>query len=279
MNILLLGKSGLLGQALFRVFSNHHVITAPTHRELDVTNQHQLKEYIENRSLDFVINATGYTKVDEAESHKDGAFLINVASVKYLAQILAFKNIPLVHFSTDYIFNGSKNDGYEESASHSPISVYGASKAAGEQEILNTLESFYLIRTSWIFGPGGKNFVDTMIELRHKNPNKPLRVVSDQRGCPTYTLDLAQAVFRLLEGKNYGIYHIVNGGNCSWYEFAQEIFHQLGVPQEIVPITSQELKRPAKRPACSVLKNTKLPSLRSWKEALADYLAHKTLIL
>lgn len=279
MNILLLGKSGLLGQALFRVFSNHHVIIAPTHNECDVTDKNQLEAFISKQPIDLVLNATGYTKVDEAEQNRDAAFLLNSTAVKYLCQILAAKNIPLVHFSTDYVFNGTKNEGYLESNLPAPLSVYGASKAKGEEEIFSSLKSFYLIRTSWIFGPGGKNFVDTMIKLRHKNPEKPLEVVSDQKGCPTYTFDLAQAVFRLLETKNYGIYHIVNSGNCTWYEFAQEIFHQLGVPQEILPITSEQLSRPAKRPACSILQNTKLEPLRPWKKALADYLMNKTLII
>lgn len=279
MNILLLGKSGLLGQALFRVFSNHHVIIAPTHNECDVTDKNQLEVFISKQSVDVVLNATGYAKVDDAEQNRDAAFLLNATAVKYLCQILAPKNIPLVHFSTDYVFDGTKNEGYTESDSPAPLSVYGASKAEGEKEILKSLKAFYLIRTSWIFGPGGKNFVDTMIELRHKNPEKPFEVVNDQKGCPTYTFDLAQAVFRLLETKNYGIYHIVNGGNCTWFEFAQEIFQQLGVPQEILPITSEQLNRPAKRPACSILQNTKLEPLRPWKQALADYLMNKTLIL
>lgn len=279
MNILLLGKSGLLGQALFHVFSNHHVLIAPTHNECDITNQNQLTAFISRQPIDFVLNATGYTKVDDAEQNRDAAFLTNVTAVKYLCQILGPKNIPLIHFSSDYVFDGNKQEGYKESDAAAPLSVYGASKAAGEKEILTTLKNFYLIRTSWIFGVGGKNFVDTMIELRHKNPGKSLKVVDDQKGCPTSTLDLAQAVLRLLESKNYGIYHIVNSGNCSWYEFAREIFHQLGVPQRIIPITSQELNRPAKRPACSILKNTKLAPLRPWREALADYLMHKTLIL
>lgn len=279
MKILLLGKSGLLGQALFRVFSNHHVIIAPTHNECDVTDKNQLKTFISRQPVDAVFNATGYTKVDEAQQNRDAAFLLNATAVKYLCQILAPKNIPLIHFSTDYVFDGTNNEGYSESDSPAPISVYGASKAEGEKEILSSLKSFYLIRTSWIFGPGGKNFVDTMVELRRKNPGKPLKVVNDQKGCPTYTFDLAQTVFRLLETKNYGIYHIVNGGNCTWFEFAQEIFHQLGVPQEILPITSKQLNRPAKRPVCSILQNTKLEPLRQWKQALADYLMNKTLIL
>ncbi|MBI2638748.1 dTDP-4-dehydrorhamnose reductase [Candidatus Peregrinibacteria bacterium] len=279
MKILLLGKTGLLGQALFRVFSNHHIVIAPSHEECDVTNPANLKAVFSAQPFDLVINATGYTKVDDAEKNRDAAFLLNAAAVKNLCQILAHKNTAFVHFSTDYIFDGANKEGYIESDSPAPLSVYGASKAAGEKEILSSLKSFYLIRSSWIFGPDGKNFVDTMIELRHKNPGKPLKVVDDQIGCPTFTLDLAQAVFGLLETKNYGIYHIVNSGSCSWYEFAQEIFHQLGVPQEIIPITSQELNRPAKRPACSILKNTKLAPLRSWKHALGDYLMNKTLIL
>jgi dTDP-4-dehydrorhamnose reductase len=278
MKILLLGKNGLLGSAIFGANKAHETIGL-SHSECDICKTKEVESQISKISPDVVINATGYTAVDKAETEPDKAFEINSKAVGELSKILAEKNIPLMHFSTDYIFDGSNPNGYKETDLPSPQSVYGKSKAAGEVEIFKNLKNYYLIRTSWLYGPGGKNFVDTMIELHRKNDGKPIKVVNDQRGCPTYSIDLANAVLGLLQAKKYGIYHMVNDSSCTWYEFAVEIFRQLGVNQPIDPITTKELNRPAPRPACSILLNTKLPKLRSWQEALEDYLSNKTLIL
>lgn len=279
MKILLLGKSGLLGHALEKTLSGLCEVYAPNHKECDVTDPKMLGKQITNAKPDVIINSTGYTAVDDSETHKEEAFKLNSEAVKNLAQISKSKNIPLMHFSTDYVFDGEKSDGYTETDSPSPVSVYGASKAEGEKELMKNADKFWLIRTAWLYGPGGKNFVDTIINLARKNEGKPLKIVNDQIGNPTLSLDLAQAVLALLKGKSYGIYHIVNGGTCSWYEFAQEIFKILGIPQKIIPISSSELNRPAKRPKYSILKSSKIPELRHWKEALSSYLKEKTLIL
>lgn len=278
MKILLLGKSGLLGQALYKTLSGFYEISAPDHQECDVTDKKNLEKQIAGVNPNIIINGTGYTAVDDAETHKKEAFKLNSEAVKNLAQISKSKNIPLMHFSTDYVFNGEKK-GYGESDSPSPVSVYGTSKAEGEKELMKNADKFWLIRTAWLYGPGGKNFVDTVINFARKNEGKPLKIVNDQIGNPTLSLDLAQAVLALLKGKSYGIYHIVNGGTCSWYEFAQEIFKILGIPQKIIPIFSSELNRSAKRPKYSILKSSKIPELRHWKEALSSYLKEKTLIL
>lgn len=279
MKILLLGKTGLLGKAILSAFEGHHNVTATEHTECDVTDVNSIEHWVSEISPELVINATGYTAVDRAEEERDRAFCVNADGVGNLCKILAPKNIPLIHFSTDYVFDGEKKEGYGECDSPSPVSVYGASKAGGESEIQKNLVNFYLIRTAWLFGPGGKNFVDTMLSMVEEGRERILKIVNDQMGNPTYTADLAQAVLRLLNGAPYGIYHIVNTGDCSWYDFASEIFHQLGLPQKIIPITSKELNRAAVRPHYSILRSTKLPPLRHWKEALADYLQNKALIL
>lgn len=278
MKILLLGKNGLLGSAIVKANQSHEIIGL-SHSECDICNTAEVAAQITKVSPDIVINATGYTAVDKAETEADKAFDINAKAVGELSKILAKKNIPLVHFSTDYIFNGKNPNGYKETDLPSPLSVYGKSKAAGEVEIFKNLKNFYLIRTSWLYGEGGKNFVDTMIELHRNNKGKPLKVVSDQRGCPTYTNDLADAIFRLIKAKKYGIFHLTNDEACSWYEFAIEIFKELGVNQPVIPITTEELNRPAARPKNSILFNTKSEKLRHWKLALKDYLSNKTLIL
>lgn len=279
MKILLLGKTGLLGKAILSTFEGHHNVTATEHAECDVTDANSIEHWVSEISPELVINATGYTAVDRAEEERDRAFRVNADGIGNLCRILASRNIPLVHFSTDYVFDGEKKEGYEESDSPSPLSVYGASKSAGESEIQKNLKNFYLIRTSWLFGSGGKNFVDTMLTMAEEGHERVLKIVNDQIGNPTYTVDLAQAVLRLLHGKPYGIYHIVNEGDCSWYDFASEIFHQLGIPQKIIQITSKELNRPAKRPKYSMLRNTKLPPLRPWREALSTYLQEKQLLI
>ncbi len=278
MKVLLLGKTGLLGSALFEAFEKAgHQVIAPSHEELDIEKKKSVQEEIARIAPELVVNAVGYTNVDNAEQEQEKAFTLNSNGVAHLAYALHGTKIPLIHFSTDYIFDGTKAQGYTESDAPAPLSIYGASKGAGEFEIMNALTHYYIVRTSWLFGPGVKNFVDTMLTLAEKG--EPIRVVTDQIGNPTYTPDLAQGVLRLLKGSAYGTYHMVNEGDTSWYDFAVEIFNQLGVPQKILPITTAELARPAKRPHYSMLRSTKIPYLRPWKEALEAHLTNKQIII
>lgn len=278
MKILLFGKNGLLGSALVKFLSRAHEVASFSHEECDICDEKSVRSAIKKTKPDLVINATGYTNVDKAEQEEEKAFSINEKGVENIAKNLESSKIPLIHFSTDYIFDGGEKEGYVESDSPSPLSVYGASKAAGEKAIVRILKNFYIVRTAWLYGPGGKNFVDTILSLAQKN--EQLRVVADQMGSPTFTFDLADAVANLIKSAlPFGIYHLVNEGSLSWYEFAVEIFHQLGVPKQIIPITAEELARPARRPKFSFLRNTKFAKLRPWKEALKEYLQNKTLIL
>lgn len=278
MKILLLGKTGLLGSVLFRVFSDKNELFSPSRKQCDVTNINSIRSAIEESRPNIIINATGYTNVDKAEEEYLEAEFVNSFGIENLVKTLQEKEIPLVHFSTDYVFDGAKKEGYAEQDAPNPLSAYGRSKAKGEARIINNLTKYYLIRTSWLFGENGKNFADAMLKLAKTNDE--ISVVDDQIGCPTYSLDLARAVKELVENKSpFGIYHLVNDGRCSWFEFAQEIFFQLGLAVKVLPITSEQLKRPAKRPKYSVLLNTKCAKLRPWQQALADYLKEKTLIL
>lgn len=277
MKILLLGKNGMLAQAILSVFKGKHEIIATAHSECDITKPEDIVRWVDSVSPKMVINATGYTKVDLAEKEKDLAYKVNAEGVGNIARVLSDKNIPLIHFSTDYVFNGENQDGYYEDASYSPISVYGASKAEGEKEIVKNMKKYFIVRTSWLYGPGGTNFVDTMLNLARKKEN--IRVVCDQTGCPTYTFDLAQAILKLSDGDKYGIYHLTNDGSTTWYDFSVEIFNQLGIPILITKIASDENNKPAKRPRYSILINSKFPNLRYWKDALTIFLGNKTLIL
>lgn len=277
MKILLLGKNGMLAQAILSVFKGKHDVIGVSHAECDITKPEDISKWVEQISPKMVINATGYTKVDLAESDKETAYRVNAEGVGNIARVLASKDIPLVHFSTDYVFNGENEDGYYEDDLYSPISVYGASKADGEKEIVKNMKKYFIVRTSWLYGSGGTNFVDTMLNLARKKEN--IRVVGDQTGCPTYTFDLAQAVLQLSEGDKYGIYHMTNDGSTTWFDFAVEIFKQLGIPMHITKISTAERNTPAKRPKCSILINSKFPHLRYWKEGLTAFLSNKTLIL
>ncbi|MFA5995264.1 MAG: dTDP-4-dehydrorhamnose reductase [Patescibacteria group bacterium] len=270
---LLLGANGMLGWQLQQAFSDYH-LTSWTRADLDITNQTQVLEKITALKPAIIINTAAYTAVDQCESNRAIAFLVNAEAPKYLALAAKQINAVLVHYSTDYVFNGTKAAGYLENDTEiNPVSVYGESKAAGEQAIQKILKNYYIIRTAWLYGEHGMNFVDTMLRLAKEKPE--LKVVHDQHGSPTYTKDLAEQTRYILEQPMpYGIYHVTNSGVCTWYEFAKTIFIVANTKIKVTPCTTAEFPRPAKRPEYSVLLNTKLPPLRSWQKAAQDYLLH-----
>lgn len=268
MKILILGSEGMLGTALMRVFPD---AIGYDKNELDITDHDALHDALYEREPDFVINAAAYTNVDNAESEPALAALVNGKAPLYIAEICRDISATLVHFSTDYVFDGKNPDGYNEEDEPNPINTYGRSKLLGEKAIQENLGHYFIVRTSWLFGPNGKNFVDTMLKLGRDK--KELKVTDDQIGKPTYTFDLADAVQKLITHDfSYGIYHITNEDAVSWHNFACEIFNEVGLKVNVKAISSDELDRPAERPLCSILKNNKFPLLRSHKSALAEYL-------
>ena len=258
-NILILGANGLLGRDLAAVFPGARLCG---HKDLDITDEAAVKAYILEMKPDLVINAAAYTNVDGCEDDIETAFAVNGDAPGYIAAACREAGAVLVHYSTDYIFDGSKTE-YVESDQPNPINVYGASKFRGEQKIAENMDDYRIIRTSWLFGRHGKNFVETIRHLSREN--ETVRVVTDQVGKPTYTVDLARKTAEIAECPP-GIYHATNDGACSWYEFARAF------APNVVPCTSNEFPRKAKRPAYSVLVNTKTSPMRPWKEALDDYL-------
>jgi dTDP-4-dehydrorhamnose reductase len=300
MKIAVLGSSGMLGTALMQCFATYEVAgfdrsAKDLDRQLDITDREQVFSVLSAMKPDLVLNAAAYTAVDDAEKNPDVAMKVNRDGVQYLADFCTSTGARLVHFSTDYVFDGEKPyenllAGYRENdMPGNPANVYGTSKLSGERALTNFEKSpsgnfamkgnFYLVRTSWLFGPNGKNFVDTMLLLGQKyhlaDPSNrtPLRVVNDQIGKPTSTFDLARATLQLIQEKRpFGIYHLVNEGVVSWYEFAREIFEEVKMNVEILPVSSGEFPRPAVRPAFSALENTLFPKLRSHGEALREYL-------
>ncbi len=279
--ILILGAKGMLGSDLCFIFRKDKPICWDI-KELDITNKKEVEKKIKKLKPEIVINAAAYTDVEKAEKEFFLAKKINAEAIKTLAKICAKIDAIFVHYSTDYVFDGKKKNGYQEKdIPKNPVNKYGLSKLLGEKVIENCklkIKNFkhYLIRTSWLFGSKieptkHKNFVQTILKLAKEK--KEIKVVNDQFGKPTYTFDLAKATKKLLfEKKPFGIYHLTNEGVTSWYKFAKEIVKVTKLKIKISPCQSWEYKSLAKRPKYSILVNTKLPRLRNWRKALKDYL-------
>ena len=261
----------MLGQELVEVFEKGNELVLWDRGQIDISKKEEVIEKVGELKPDVVINAAAYTAVDDAESNKDLAYGVNGYAVGFLAAICKEINALLIHFSTDYVFDGKNHLGYKEDHPYEPLNMYGKSKALGQKLILDDGPSPYLIRSSWLFGKRGKNFVETMLRLA--NEGKDIKVVNDQFGSPTYAKDLAEKVKELIDSKKpSGIYHITNSESCSWYEFALEIFKLAKLKPNVKPVKSEEFPTPAKRPIYSMLINTKLPPMRKWQDALKDYL-------
>ncbi len=262
----------MLGSELAEVFKNESDLVLWDRSDVDIANREEVMHKVGMLKPDVVINAAAYTAVDDAESNKDIAYKVNGCAVGFLATVCKKTNALFVHFSTDYVFDGENHLGYKEDyPPKEPLCVYGKSKLLGEKMILDIEPRYYLVRTSWLFGKNGKNFVETMLRLASEG--KDIKVVNDQFGSPTYVKDLAEKVKELIEShRPYGIYHITNSGACSWYEFALKIFELSGLKVNVKPVKSEEFKTAAKRPTYSMLINTKLPPMRPWEDALRDYL-------
>ena len=268
--VLILGANGMLGSQLSFIFAKYN-LTLWTRSDLDITQQQKVKAKITELKPDIVINAAGFTAVDECEKKADLALKINGEAVGFLALVCREISAILVHYSTDYVFSGKKEDGYRENDHTYPINTYGKSKEYGEKMLKKYLDNFYLIRTSWLYGHNGQNFVDTIKKLASKRVE--IKVVNDQFGKPTYAWDLAVRTREIIDGKlDFGIYHITNEGVTSWYKLAKQICRIMEYKTKVVPITTFQMPRPAKRPKYSILKNTKIKKSRSWSKALLEYL-------
>jgi dTDP-4-dehydrorhamnose reductase len=276
--VIILGAKGTLGQYLVEEFKKDYEVLAWDREDFDITGD-GFKEKIISVIPDIIINATGYNAVDKAETdekEKALAYLINGQAPKTIAEAAKEINGIFVNFSTDFVFKGDKQEGYKEDDATNPVSEYGKSKLEGEKNVQAVGGKYYIIRPSRIFGRAGtgasskKSFVDIMLG---KINDEEIRLVNEEKGSPTYAPDLARFVRALIEsGKPYGIYHGTNSGACNWYEWAQEIFAQVGRSPKLIPVKSSEFFHPAPRPMFSELINTKMPEQRSWQEALREYL-------
>ncbi len=288
MKIIIIGHKGNLGQQLMKVFKNLNPVGLDR-EDIDITNEKTLSLKITELNPQIVINASAYNdvnKCEESEEEFELAKKINGYGPGYLAKICKKLGAVLVHYSTDYVFKGDKEEGYLESDIGGPIQNYGESKYLGEQEIKKGTERYFLIRTSKLFGPSGvsefskKSFIDIMLDLGRKK--KSIEVVDEEVSCFTYTPDLAEATRKLLGfGKGnsissrkwaFGNYHFVNENPCTWYECAVKLFKIAGEKVEVKPVPAEQFPRLAKRPAYSRLLNTKFPKLRNWEEAVKEYI-------
>ena len=275
MNILILGHKGMLGSDLMLKFGGHSV-TGKDVDDFDITSAADCRDLIDENTPELVINAAAFTNVDGCETQEDKAFAVNAEGVKNVALACKKNNVRIIHFSTDYVFDGTSDTPYKEDHPCNPINAYGRSKLQGETYLRELSKNYTLVRTSWLCGRHGNNFIKAILQ-RVKN-FQPLEVVTDQTGSPTFTVDLAAAVRLLAEGGFTGTFHITNRGSCTWYTFARRILDLSGYEDvDIKPITSDQLNRKALRPMYSVLSGEKFVSatgktLRFWQIALREYL-------
>ncbi|MDQ0162551.1 dTDP-4-dehydrorhamnose reductase [Aeribacillus alveayuensis] len=282
MKVVVTGAKGQLGTNLVHLLADRGYEGYGYGREeLDITKFDQVKQVITKARPDVVIHAAAYTKVDLAESDPDQAFLINAYGTRNVAVASEAVGSKLVYISTDYVFDGMANEPYKEFAPTNPLSVYGKSKLAGEQFVRDLHSRFFIVRTSWVYGKHGNNFVKTMLKLAEERDE--LMVVHDQVGCPTYTVDLANCILELIQTEKYGVYHVSNSGHCSWYEFAKAIFEEAGIKVKVNPCKKKDFPRPAPRPSYSVFEHMALrlngfTKMRYWREALSEFICQLNFI-
>ncbi|MBQ6100308.1 MAG: dTDP-4-dehydrorhamnose reductase [Methanobrevibacter sp.] len=275
MKILITGSNGMLGHDLQEVLKDKHELILTTSKTLDITDKENTINFIIENKPDVVINSAAYTDVDGCETNQDIAYAVNGEGVRNLALGCRQVDCPLVHISTDYVFDGTAREPIAEDGEIGPISVYGKSKLKGEEAIQEILDKYFILRTAWLYGINGKNFPKTMLELA--KDHSEITVVYDEVGTPTYTPDLAYGISQIIETDHYGIYHLTNSGSCSWCEFAKYIFEIAGADVNVVPVTASEFSRPAPRPSYSVLKNKNwidngFEPLRDYKLAIKEYI-------
>jgi dTDP-4-dehydrorhamnose reductase len=276
MRVTIFGATGLLGKALMREWKEDEV-TGFGSGDGDIRNAEQVLHLVQRSRPDWIVLAAAYTDVDGCETNRDLAFNVNCRGAINVAQVAKQQGARLLLLSTDYVFDGTKSTPYATGDPRSPHTVYGQSKAEAEAQLERILPQCCIARTSWLFGTGGKCFPDTILKLAATRPQ--LEVVGDQRGSPTYSVDLARALIRLCRQEASGVVHVTNRGECSWYEFAREIIARAGLGTVVRETTSEKFVRPAERPKYSVLSPESLENrgieMPGWPDALGRYLAER----
>ena len=286
MKVFLIGVDGQLGTDIEQCFTSKgiEVLGLIGLKEIDICDYDESLDKVRDSKPDLVINTAAFHNVDLCEDEPEMAFKVNVGGVKNIAEICSELDIPLMHFSTDYVFDGEKKSPYLEDDCPGPLSIYAISKHGGERVVQYMLDKYYIIRLSGLYGhagctgKGNMNFIETMLKLAESK--KEIKVVDDQVLTPTSTIDVAEKLYELIMTGKYGLYHMTNTGSCSWFEFACEIFKIMGINIDVVPVSSEEFAAKAIRPRYSVLNNANLKDvgisdLRQWKTALKNYLTNR----
>lgn len=276
MRVMIIGASGLLGKALYRECRGADLI-CPTSQELDICKIETVRDALRKDTPEWIVLAAAYTDVDGCETNVEHAFAVNRDGPVNVAKAAKEAGARLLFISSDYVFDGAKRKPYETGDPRNPQSVYGQTKAEAEVKLLDLMPECCIVRTSWLFGLGGKCFPDTILKLAANRPG--LDVVNDQRGCPTYATDLAKAIIQLCGKDASGILHATNAGDCSWFDFAEEAVRSAGLVTDVRPVSSLQFPRPARRPAYSVLSPRSLHALGiempTWRDALSRYLKQR----
>jgi dTDP-4-dehydrorhamnose reductase len=278
MKVLIAGCLGMLGTDLMAAFSPVHDVIGLDLPEMDIAVLEQCDARMQELRPDVVINAAAFTRVDDCETQEKKAFLVNGHGAGNLSKAAASTGSLFVHYSTDYIFDGLKSEAYLEEDAPNPKSIYGKSKLLGEDLIRRNCPNHLIIRTSWLFGRNGPNFIRTIVDLARKGA--PLRVVDDQRGSPTYSRDLAAYTLKMIAAGCRSTYHVTNSGSCTWFELASRAVQWAGIEGvSIAPVPTSEFPRPAPRPANSILANARLKQdglalMRPWQTAAREYIEH-----
>jgi dTDP-4-dehydrorhamnose reductase len=276
MRVTIFGATGLLGKDLIRQWQGNELVGLGS-KDVDIRDANRVREVVDQSRPDWIVLAAAYTNVDNCESHPELAFAVNRDGPVHVAHVAKRVGAKLLFLSSDYVFDGKKTTPYEAEDTRNPQSVYGRSKAEAEVRLLEVLPEACIARTSWLFGAGGKCFPDTILKLAASRPS--LDVVSDQRGDPTYSVDLAAAIIELCRKNAAGIIHVSNAGDCSWFEFAREIVKAAGLSADVRPVSSEQMARPAPRPAYSVLSSKSLQQygieMPTWQDALQRYLQER----
>lgn len=277
MKVLVTGAGGMLGRDVVLAAGNAgHDVVGFGHTELDITDPRALGAKFELERPDVVINCAAWTDVDGAEESEQAALEVNGTAAGNVAAAAAAVGASVVYVSSDYVFDGSKGGAYVETDQTAPLSAYGRTKLAGEESTAATNKRHFVVRSSWLFGIGGSNFVETMLRLA--STQNEVLVVRDQVGSPTYTWHLAYGIVRLIEGVEFGIHHMAAAGACSWYDFAREIFDQAKVECLVLSATTDMLGRPAPRPAYSALESQREHAIElpPWRDGLSAYLSQRS---
>ena len=266
--VLVTGANGMLGQDLCPILEDEGYEVIETDiQTLDITNTDMVKTLLQKEHPDIVIHCAAYTNVDKAEEDVEAARLINSKGTENIAKTCADIDATLVYISTDYVFSGEKTEPYLPDDKTAPLNNYGLTKLEGENAVKKYCNKYYIVRTSWLYGIHGKNFVETILSMADR---PELKVVDDQVGCPTWTIELSNGIVKIQQENDYGTYHVCGGGQTSWYNFAKKILENTGVKINLRPCTTDEFSCPAKRPHYSVMDNNGI--CRNWEAALKDYL-------